>query len=289
MHIKTKDFLVQEEVKIDLKQWPTAVKSLCKSKEEYKHALAERVEATRMQESLLYANSRHALLVIFQAMDAAGKDSAIKHLMSGINPQGCQVHSFKQPSAEELRHDFLWRTTSCVPERGQIGIFNRSYYEELLVVKVHPELLQHQGIESEAVKAKGFWQQRYRSIVEFERHLHANGTRILKFFLHVSKEEQRQRFLQRIDDPAKNWKFSLADIEERKFWKDYRQAYEQCLAATSTKDAPWFIVPADRKEDAWLIMSEIILKTLQELKMSYPQVDEARLEELARIRKLLAE
>ena len=202
------------------------------------------------RQNLLYAHDRYALLLIFQAMDAAGKDGVIKHVMSGINPQGCQVFSFKHPSATELDHDFLWRTTECLPERGRIGIFNRSYYEEVLIVRVHPEILQAQRLPDEALEGSGIWKRRYQSIVDHERHLHRNGTRIVKFFLHLSKEEQARRFLARIDDPAKNWKFSAGDIAERARWKDYMRAYEECLEATSTEHAPWFIVPADDKQNA---------------------------------------
>ena len=214
-------------------------------------------------------------------MDAAGKDGAIRHVMSGVNPQGCQVFSFKHPSAEELEHDFLWRTTRRLPERGRIGIFNRSYYEEVLIVRVHPEILRSQGLPDELLDEKTIWQERYRSIVDLEKHLHRNGTRIIKFFLHLSKEEQRKRFLERIDEPDKNWKFSLADIEERKFWKHYMKAYEACLSATSTKHAPWYVVPADDKENARLIISQIILDTLKELKMSYPKPTKARRQGIA--------
>jgi PPK2 family polyphosphate:nucleotide phosphotransferase len=238
--------------------------------------------------SLLYAHNRYALLLIFQAMDAAGKDGAIKHVMSGVNPQGCQVFSFKQPSAQELEHDFLWRTTRCLPERGRIGIFNRSYYEEVLVVRVHPEILQAQGLPDEVLNSDRFWEDRYRSIVDLESHLYANGTRIIKFFLHLSKDEQRRRFLDRIDDPDKNWKFSRADINERARWHEYRQAYEACIAATNTNTAPWYIVPADDKENARLIISQVILDTLDRLKMTYPEPDEAHRKELKSIRRLLA-
>jgi len=228
------------------------------------------------------------VLLIFQAMDAAGKDGVIKHVMSGVNPQGCQVFSFKHPSAAELEHDFLWRTTQCLPERGRIGIFNRSYYEEVLIVRVHPELLRSEGLPDELFNEKTVWEERYRSIVDLENHLYRNGTRIIKFFLHLSKEEQRKRFLQRIDDPDKNWKFSLADIEERKFWKHYMKAYEECLSATSTRSAPWYVVPADDKENARLIVSQIILDTFKALKMSYPKADSKRRQELQSIRTLLA-
>jgi PPK2 family polyphosphate:nucleotide phosphotransferase len=236
---------------------------------------------------LHYASNRHAVLLIFQAMDAAGKDGAIRHVMSGVNPQGCQVFSFKHPSATELEHDFLWRTTRSLPERGRIGIFNRSYYEEVLIVRVHPEILRSQGLPDKLLDEKTIWQDRYRSIVDLEDHLYRNGTRIIKFFLHLSEEEQRKRFLDRIDEPEKNWKFSVADIEERKFWKQYMQAYEACLSATSTKIAPWYVVPADNKKNARLIISRIILDTFKALKMHYPQTDETRRQELLSIRETL--
>jgi PPK2 family polyphosphate:nucleotide phosphotransferase len=242
-----------------------------------------------LQQQLLYASNRYAVLLIFQAMDAAGKDGAIKHVMSGVNPQGCQVFSFQHPSPAELQHDFLWRTTRDLPERGKIGIFNRSYYEEVLIVRVHPEILGSEGIPGTPHDDEAVWHHRYRSIVDLERHLHVNGTRIIKFYLHLSKEEQRKRFLQRIDEPEKNWKFSLADIEERKYWKQYMKAYEECLAATSTSDAPWYVVPADDKENARLIVSQIILDALEGLKMTYPETTEERRLELQSIRTRLAE
>ncbi len=240
------------------------------------------------QQQLLYASNRYALLLIFQAMDAAGKDGAIKHVMSGVNPQGCQVFSFKHPSATELQHDFLWRTTRDLPERGRIGIFNRSYYEEVLIVRVHPEILRSEALAEPPHDRKTLWRERYRSIAGFERHLHANGTRIIKFFLHLSKEEQRKRFLARIDAPEKNWKFSLADIEERKFWKDYMAAYEACLGATSTDDCPWFVVPADDKLNARLIVSHVIVEKLKALEMAYPETNAGRRKELRLIRQQLA-
>ena len=227
------------------------------------------------------------MLLIFQAMDAAGKDGAIRHVMSGVNPQGCQVFSFQHPSVEELDHDFLWRTTQCLPERGRIGIFNRSYYEEVLIVRVHPEILRAERLPEYLHDEKTVWEERYRSIVGLENHLYHNGTRIIKFFLHLSEEEQRKRFLARIDEPEKNWKFSLADIEERKFWPQYMQAYEACLSATSTKIAPWYVVPADDKENARLIISRIVLDTFKTLKMSYPDTDAKRQQELLSIRKEL--
>jgi PPK2 family polyphosphate:nucleotide phosphotransferase len=207
--------------------------------------------------------------------------------MSGINPQGCQVCSFKQPSADELEHDFLWRTTRQLPERGKIGIFNRSYYEEVLVVRVHPEMLRNEGLSEELRDEKTIWEERYRSIVDLESHLFRNGTRTVKVFLHLSQEEQRKRFLERIDEPDKNWKFSLADMHERKYWTDYRKAFEACLHATSTHHAPWYVVPADDKENARLIVSQIVLDTLKELKMAYPKTSAKRRQELKSIRKLL--
>ena len=231
----------------------------------------EHVAQLSSLQQLLYASNRYALLLIFQAMDAAGKDGAIKHVMSGVNPQGCQVFSFKHPSADGTGSRFPVAHHPALPERGRIGIFNRSYYEEVLIVRVHPEILRTQGLPDELLDEKTVWQQRYRSIVDLENHLYRNGTRIIKFFLHLSEEEQRKRFLDRIDDPEKNWKFSLADIEERKFWKQYMKAYEACLSATSTSDAPWYVVPADDKENARLIVSQIILDTLEALKMTYPK------------------
>jgi PPK2 family polyphosphate:nucleotide phosphotransferase len=288
MKISSKDFRVLEGHEVNLRKWPTNVKPVYKSKEHYQKLLGEHVAQLSSQQELLYASNRYAVLLIFQAMDAAGKDGAIKHVMSGVNPQGCQVFSFRHPSAEELEHDFLWRTTRDLPERGRIGIFNRSYYEEVLIVRVHPEILRSEGIPDAPHADKAVWHNRYRSIVDMERHLYGNGTRIIKFFLHLSKEEQRRRFLQRIDVPEKNWKFGLADIEERKFWKQYMQAYEECLSATSTRHAPWYVVPADDKENARLIVSQIVLDTLEGLKMTYPKTSAERRRELQSIRKRLA-
>ena len=272
----------------DLKKWPTKVDPVYKSKEQYKNLLEEHVAQLSSQQQLLYASNRHAVLLIFQAMDAAGKDGAIRHVMSGVNPQGCQVFSFKHPSAAELEHDFLWRTSRDLPERGRIGIFNRSYYEEVLIVRVHPEILRSELIPNTPHHDKKIWQERYRSIVDLEKHLHVNGTRIIKFYLHLSNEEQRERFLARIDEPEKNWKFSLADIAERKFWKQYMKAYEECLSATSTGHAPWYVVPADDKENARLIVSKIVLDTFDALKMTYPKTSAKRRKELLSIRKQLA-
>ncbi|MGV8991305.1 MAG: ADP-polyphosphate phosphotransferase [Thiobacillus sp.] len=283
MKIKSKDYQVQEGDKVNLKKWPTLVEPAYKSKKKYHKKLKKQVEELSELQRLHYASNRYSLLLIFQAMDAAGKDGAIRNVMSGVNPQGCQVFSFKHPSATELDHDFLWRTTQSLPERGRIGIFNRSYYEEVLIVRVHPEILRSQGLPDERVNEKTIWQERYHSIVDLENHLHRNGTRIIKFFLHLSEEEQRKRFLDRIDEPDKNWKFSLADIEERKYWKQYMQAYEGCLGATSTKNAPWYVVPADDKKNARLIVSRIILDTFNALNMHYPETDAERQQELVSI------
>jgi PPK2 family polyphosphate:nucleotide phosphotransferase len=287
MKIKSKDFRVRPGTSVKLKEWPTKVKPFCKSKKRYEKLLTAHVEALSALQQLHYASNRYALLLIFQGMDAGGKDGAIRHVMSGVNPQGCEVFSFKQPTADELEHDFLWRTTRHLPERGRIGIFNRSYYEEVLVVRVHPEILRNQGLPEDLRDEKTIWKERYRSITDLEQHLHRNGTRVIKYFLHLSKDEQRRRFLERIDEPDKNWKFSLADIHERKYWKHYMRAYEDCLTATSTHEAPWFIVPADDKEDARLIVSQIVLDGLNELKMAYPKTTAKRRRELKSIRKRL--
>jgi PPK2 family polyphosphate:nucleotide phosphotransferase len=289
MKIDPHDFRVAPARPVKLSHWPTQVRPCYDSKHDYKRQLADHTGQLRRLQNLLYAHNRHALLLIFQAMDAAGKDSAIKHVMSGVNPQGCQVFSFKHPSAQELDHDFLWRTTRCLPERGRIGIFNRSYYEEVLVARVHPEIIQRQSLPGESVRAPHFWRKRYHSINDLEKHLHRNGTHIVKFFLHLSPEEQRRRFLARLDDPEKNWKFSPADVEERKFWPHYMSAYERCLSATSTKHAPWYVVPADDKPNARLIISQVILGTLHALPMHYPEPDDARLLELQAIREKLGE
>ncbi len=287
MKINSGDFRMREGEKVDLKKWPTIVEAVYKSKKEYKKLLAEHVGQLSLLQNLHYASNRYALLLIFQAMDAAGKDGTIRHVMSGVNPQGCQVFSFKQPSAEELQHDFLWRTTKCLPERGRIGIFNRSYYEEVLIVRVHPDLLRTEGIPDNVLEDDRIWKQRYRSIVDFENHLYRNGTRIAKFFLHLSKEEQRKRFLDRIIDSEKNWKFSESDIKERKYWKNYMNTYEHCLSATGTEKAPWYIIPADDKENARLIVSQIVIDTLQGLRLAYPKLTPERRKELQSYRKLL--
>jgi PPK2 family polyphosphate:nucleotide phosphotransferase len=287
MKIHPRDFRVREGDEVDLKKWPTKVKPVYGSDKDYEKLLEEHIEQLSAQQELLYASNSYAVLLIFQAMDAAGKDGVIKHVMSGVNPQGCQVYSFKHPSATELQHDFLWRTTRDLPERGRIGIFNRSYYEEVLIARVHPEILLGEGIAEADMST--IWHDRYRSIVNQERHLHLNGTRIIKFFLHLSKDEQRKRFLERIDKPEKNWKFSEADIEERAYWKDYMKAYEKCLGATSSSDSPWYVVPADDKENARLIVSRIVVDTLEGLEMSYPKTSDKRRRELQAIRRQLTE
>jgi PPK2 family polyphosphate:nucleotide phosphotransferase len=285
--IHSKDFRVPEGEKVDLKKWRTDVKPVYNSQKHYKERLEEHIAQLSALQQLHYASGRYAVLLIFQAMDAAGKDGAIRHVMSGVNPQGCQVFSFKQPSANELLHDFLWRTTRDLPERGRIGIFNRSYYEEVLVARVHPKILRAEGLPEALLVETAVWRDRYRSIVDLERHLHGNGTRIIKFYLHLSKEEQRKRFLARIDEPEKNWKFSLADVGERKFWEQYMTAFEECLTATSTIDVPWYVVPADDKDNARLIVSQIVVDTLEGLNMSYPETTPERRKELESIRQEL--
>jgi PPK2 family polyphosphate:nucleotide phosphotransferase len=281
------DFRVDQGDKVNLKKWPTKIEPLYETNEHYKELLEEHTQLLSAQQQLLYATNQHAVLLIFQAMDAAGKDGVIKHVMSGVNPQGCQVFSYKHPSATELQHDFLWRTTRDLPERGRIGIFNRSYYEEVLIVRVHRKILLGEGLPDSIADEKNIWDNRYRSIVDFEKHLHANGTRVIKFFLHLSKDEQKKRFIERIDNSEKNWKFCEADIEERKFWKQYMTAYEECLSATSTNDSPWYVVPADDKENTRLIVSKIILDAFNELNMSYPEPTAKRRRELMSIRKRL--
>ena len=287
MKIDTKDYLVAPGKKVDLDRRPTKVKSVYKSKKDYEEVLDEHVKELSERQRLLYSSDHYALLLVFQGMDAAGKDGAIRHVLSGVNPQGCQVSSFKQPSAEERKHDFLWRTTLRLPPKGMIGIFNRSYYEDVLVVRVHPEILQSQGFPADAARGKELWKERFRSIVDHEKHLHVNGTRIVKFFLHLSKDEQKRRFLERIDDPDKNWKFSAADARERSHWDEYAKAYESCLEETSTKQAPWYVVPADDKANARLIVSEIVLHALRSIKMEYPKTTPERREELLAIKKNL--
>jgi PPK2 family polyphosphate:nucleotide phosphotransferase len=289
MATRPKDFRVNPGTKVNLRKWPTEVKRLFKSKNEYEEMLGRHRERLNELQTLMYAFDRYSMLVIFQAMDAAGKDGAIKHVMSGVNPQGCQVFSFKHPSAEELDHDFLWRTTRSLPERGRIGIFNRSYYEEVLIVRVHPEILKAQKLPPNALESDNIWRDRYRSIVDLEAHLDRNGTKIVKFFLHISKEEQLKRFCDRIDKPDKNWKVSKMDVMEREFWDDYMSAYEQCISETSTQSAPWYIIPADDKRNARLLVSRVIVDTLSALPMTYPELDKERHAELKEIRRLLTQ
>ena len=285
MKIDPEDFRVPTGKKVRLGKWATRIRPYYKSENHYKDLLAADVGQLSDLQRLLYASNAYSVLLIFQAMDAAGKDGAISHVLSGVNPQGCEVHSFKHPSAEELEHDFLWRTTLRLPTRGRIGVFNRSYYEEVLIVRVHREILRGERIPDGPERS--IWKSRYRSIVDFEKHLHRNGTRIVKFFLHLSKEEQRKRFLERIDQPDKNWKFGQTDLAERKLWDRYMVAYEDCLGATSTRSAPWHVVPADDKLNARLIVSRVVIETLQELDMRYPRVSAARRRELQAIRKQL--
>jgi PPK2 family polyphosphate:nucleotide phosphotransferase len=281
--IDVDEFRIRPDQKVDLKTWPTLIDPLYKSKEDYQQRLADDIARMSEQQQMLYGSNRHALLLIFQAMDAAGKDGVIRHVMSGINPQGCQVTSFKHPDGVELQHDFLWRATQALPEHGRIGVFNRSHYEDVLIVRVHPELLASESFDP-AEADDDFWRERYHSIRAFERHLSKNNIHVAKFFLHLSKEEQRKRFLARIDEPEKNWKFSQADMTERGFWKDYRRAYEKALGETSTRAAPWFIVPADDKANARLIISQVILDRMEKLKLSYPKVSAERKVELQNIR-----
>jgi PPK2 family polyphosphate:nucleotide phosphotransferase len=291
LKIKSKAFRVREGERVDLNKRPTVVKPVYRSKEHYQELLAEHVGQMSRLQNLHYALNRNALLLIFQGMDAAGKDGTIKHVMSGVNPQGCQVFSFKHPTAAELQHDFLWRTTRDLPERGRIGIFNRSYYEEVLITRVHPEILEGEGLANDVHHrhdGNTLWKERYRSITDLERHLHRNGTQIVKFFLHLSREEQRQRFLARIDDPDRNWKLSLDDIKERAYWKHYQKAYEECLSSTSTDRAPWYVVPADDKQNARLIVSRVVVDVLEAFNMEYPVADANRLKELRAIRRKLA-
>jgi PPK2 family polyphosphate:nucleotide phosphotransferase len=283
MKIDIDQYRVRKGDQVDLTKWQTDVAAVYASKDDYKTMLEAHINALSERQQVLYAANQQSILVIFQAMDAAGKDGAIRHVMSGVNPQGCQVTSFKHPSGAELAHDFLWRCARELPERGRIGIFNRSYYEEVLIVRVHPELLAAEGIVGMG-DLKSHWKNRFRSIRHFEDHLLCSGTRIIKIFLHVSKEEQRRRLLNRIDDPNKNWKFSQSDLEERRYWDDYMTAYEAVFRETSTKDAPWYIVPADDKANARLFVSQILLQTLSGMKLTYPRVSPEQRADLLKIR-----
>ncbi len=283
--MKIDKFLVPEGKKFRLKKHKTDYTAGLDERKAVKQ-LAKNVERMAELQDILYAQNVHALLIIFQAMDAAGKDSAIEHVMSGLNPQGCHVVAFKQPSAEELDHDYLWRCSKALPERGRIGIFNRSHYEEVLVVRVHPPILQNQQLPEKA-KGRGVWKRRFREIRNFEDYLSDNGVHVVKFFLNVSRDEQKQRFLDRIAEPEKNWKFSAGDVKERALWDDYMKAYEEAIAATSTDKSPWFVVPADNKWFTRLAISEIIVKKLESLKLSYPKVSDEAMKELLEAKAVL--
>ena len=288
MKIHPRDFRLSPGQKVDLRRRPTSGRALYRSEKHYRELLAADAAKLDALQRLLYASRGYAVLLIFQAMDAAGKDGAIDHVLAGVNPEGCEVTSFKAPSAEELKHDFLWRTTCRLPARGRIGVFNRSYYEEVLVTRVHPEILGREGLPAGLAGPKRLWPGRYRSIVELEKHLHRNGTKVIKFHLHLSKGEQRRRLLARIEEPDKQWKFSADDIAERKFWDRYRKAYEACLGATSTKVAPWHVVPADDKYNARLIVARIVIDVLQGLRLRYPKLTRAQRHGLRIIRRKLA-
>jgi PPK2 family polyphosphate:nucleotide phosphotransferase len=279
-------FRVRPDKKFRLEDHDPGFTGRFESKEDGKRHLEKGLEKLRDLQERLYAQDQWAVLLIFQAMDAAGKDSVIEHVMSGVNPQGCQVYSFKQPSSEELDHDFLWRTTRCLPERGRIGVFNRSYYEEVLVVRVHPQILAKQKLPATLVTDR-IWKERYEDIGAFERYLSRNGTVIRKFFLNVSKDEQRQRFLARLDQPEKNWKFAAADVQERQHWDDYMKAYEKMIEATTSDEAPWFVIPADHKWFTRLAVADVIVETLEGLDLHFPEVSEAQRQELQRARALL--
>ena len=285
--MKTDKFLVAEGSKVNLKDHPTDFSGDYKDKKEAVKDLEDNIGRLAKLQDTLYAQNIHSLLIVFQAMDAAGKDSAIKHVMSGINPQGCQVTSFKAPSAEELDHDYLWRCQKALPEKGQIGIFNRSHYEEVLVVKVHTAYLAGQRLPVGPEKDKQFWKKRYTHIRNWEEMLEANGTHVIKFFLNVSKDEQKKRFLERIDLPEKNWKFNAGDAKERAVWDDYMTAYKEAMEATSTKASPWYMIPADKKWFTRLAISEIIVKKLESLKLAYPAVTDAHKAELVESKAIL--
>jgi PPK2 family polyphosphate:nucleotide phosphotransferase len=285
--MNTDKFLVREGSKLDLKKHATDFTGDYTDKKQAEKDLAQNIERLGKLQDVMYAQDIYSLLIIFQAMDAAGKDGAIEHVMSGINPQGCQVVSFKQPSTEELDHDFLWRCQKALPERGKIGIFNRSHYEEVLVVRVHPGILQSQNLPQSVKDDRGVWKKRCKSIREWEDHVAANGTHIIKFFLNVSREEQKNRFLSRINEPDKNWKFSMGDVKERALWDEYMKAYTEAIETTSTKAAPWYVIPADKKWFTRLAISEIIVDKMQSLDLHYPVVTEAHRAELAEAKKLL--
>ena len=281
-----KQFCVTNGSKFRLKDYRTNDTTGVSSKKHGEHLLEQSSRCAGEMQEKLYAQDRWALLLVFQGMDSAGKDGSIKHVMSGVNPQGCDVHSFKTPTSDELDHDYLWRAHKVVPERGKIGIFNRSYYEEVLVVRVHPKLLASERLPKRRA-SKHIWSERYEDINAFERYLTRNGTVIRKFFLHISKEEQKKRFLDRLEDPKKNWKFSLSDIQERAFWKDYKKAYEEMVQNTATKHAPWYVVPADNKWFMRLVVASAIVEALAGLKLSFPDADKTKKKELEQIKKSL--
>lgn len=285
--MKYERFRIHAGKKLNLAKHATDFTGDYRDKTEAKADLAQNVERLAELQEVLYAQNKYALLIVLQAMDTAGKDGVIKHVMSGINPQGVQVASFKQPSTEELNHDFLWRISKNLPERGKIGVFNRSHYEDVLIVRVHPEILRSQPIPDEMKNDKNIWKKRFEQIRSFEKHLVENGTHILKFFLHLSKAEQKKQFLERIDEPEKNWKFAAADIKERGFWDDYMSAYTKAIQATSTDDAPWYVVPADKKWFTRTAISEIIREKMESMKLEYPTVSKERMEGLREARKLL--
>ncbi len=276
--MNTNDFLIKAGSKIELGNFKTSVSGGLKSKSDAKDILKKNIKKMSELQDKLYAQDKYSLLLIFQAMDAAGKDGMIKHVMSGLNPQGTQVHSFKQPSSEELDHDYLWRINKALPERGRIGIFNRSYYEEVLIVRVH-DLVKSQKIPAKFVNGK-IWETRYQQINNFEKYLFENGTVILKFFLHISKDEQKERFLARIDNPSKNWKFSSADIKEREFWDNYQKSYAEAISATSTKHAPWYVVPSDKKWFSRIIVSDVIVAEMEKLNLQYPKLSDDQMKGL---------
>ncbi|MGD9588965.1 MAG: polyphosphate kinase 2 family protein [Pyrinomonadaceae bacterium] len=285
--MNTDKFLIKKGSKLELKSHETDFTGDYTDKDEAVKDLQENIQRLRELQDVLYAQDIYSLLIIFQAMDAAGKDGAIEHVMSGVNPQGVSVVSFKQPSDEELSHDYLWRCQKNLPERGRIGIFNRSHYEEVLVVRVHPAILQAQHLPPEIKNDPGIWKKRFEHIRDWEQHLAENGTHILKFFLNVSKKEQKRRFLDRIDEPDKNWKFSMGDVKERGHWDDYMKAYEEAISATSTEYAPWYVIPADKKWFTRLAVSEIIVKKLESMELHYPIVTEEHKAELQEAKKML--
>ena len=285
--MKIDKFLVAEGSKLNLKKHATDDTLEYKNKEDAQRDLAINIEKLKKLQDVLYAQDVFSLLIVFQAMDAAGKDSAIEHVMSGINPQGCHVVSFKQPSSEELDHDYLWRCQKALPERGKIGIFNRSHYEEVLVVRVHKGILQSQQLPAKNKADRDVWKKRFKHIRDWEDHLHENGTHVIKFFLNVSKEEQKSRFLARIDTPEKNWKFAMGDVRERAMWDEYMKCYTEAISATSAKKSPWYVIPADKKWFTRLAVSEVIVKKLESLDLSYPTLSDEHKAELAEARKLL--